>query len=117
MRLDLMLDCNDVEVMARFWSQALGYVQAPPKPDDPDIMLRHPTDASAPRLWLQEVPEAKQAKNRLHLDLTTDDMEAEAVRLVGLGATRRERFDHPGGGGWIVLQDPEGNELCSCQDD
>ena len=68
--------------------------------------------------------EGKTAKNRVHLDvraapgLTGDDrmvaLEAECERLVGLGATRVQRFEPapPMGAGHIVMQDPEGNEFC-----
>jgi hypothetical protein len=113
MRLDLMLDCNNLEVMSRFWSAALGYEIAPPDPDDPDVVLRHPTDPAAPKLWLQRVAEPKTAKNRLHLDITTEDMHAETQRLLALGATR---VPGPAFQRWEVLADPEGNELCSCQE-
>ncbi|HKO83590.1 MAG TPA: VOC family protein, partial [Actinomycetota bacterium] len=63
-------------------------------------------------------------KNRVHLDvraapgLTGDDrmvaLEAECERLVALGATRLQRFepDPPMSNGFIVMQDPEGNEFC-----
>lgn len=70
----------------------------------------------AHRLLFIEVPEGKTVKNRLHLDLepvegTRDD---ELARLLAHGAT--EVSDHRGqygpGTGWVVLADPEGNELC-----
>ena len=61
----------------------------------------------------QEVPEAKQVKNRVHLDLQVgeDRRDAEVERLVGLGATRIGAGSQ-GPHHWIVLADPEGNELC-----
>ncbi len=69
------------------------------------------------------MPEGKTAKNRVHLDVraapgTEGDermtaLEAEATRLVALGATRVGRVD-PGRveTGFVVMQDPEGNEFC-----
>jgi hypothetical protein len=57
------------------------------------------------------VPEPKTVKNRLHIDVTTDDLEA----LVAHGAT----VLHPkgeGGIGWTVLADPDGNEFCAFTD-
>jgi predicted enzyme related to lactoylglutathione lyase len=113
-RFDLMLDCNDVEAQAAFWGAALGY-EPRRFPDDPDVLLHDPDDDRRPALWLQQVPEAKAGKNRLHLDLYVDDAEAEAERLVALGATRHERVTPKPGSWWIVLTDPEGNELCACQ--
>ena len=77
-----------------------------------------------PRLFFQQVPEGKTVKNRLHLDvraapgLQGDErmaaLEAECERLVGLGATRLERFEPapPMSAGHIIMQDPEGNEFC-----
>jgi hypothetical protein len=78
-----------------------------------------------PRLFFQQVPEPKTAKNRLHIDVRVATelrgdkrmaaLEEEADRLVGLGATRGKRFDPEssfGEIGFIVMQDPEGNEFC-----
>jgi hypothetical protein len=77
--------------------------------------IRHPEGLErAPRILFQHVPEAKTVKNRVHLDLrsTAAPDPAEKERLLALGATEI------GGGtqgpqvAWVVLQDPEGNELC-----
>jgi predicted enzyme related to lactoylglutathione lyase len=65
---------------------------------------------------LQRVPEPKQAKNRMHLDLWVPDIEAEARRLVALGARRQSAKPvEELGSRWIVMADPEGNEFCLCQ--
>jgi hypothetical protein len=81
-------------------------------------------DGLGPRLFFQRVPEGKVAKNRVHLDvraapgLEGDErmaaLEAECDRLVALGATRVRRHepDLPMIAGFIVMTDPEGNELC-----
>jgi len=77
--------------------------------------IRHPEGLErAPRILFQRVPEPKTVKNRVHLDLrsTAQPDLAERERLLALGATEI------GGGtegprvAWVVLQDPEGNELC-----
>jgi hypothetical protein len=77
--------------------------------------IRHPGGLDrAPRILFQQVPEPKTVKNRVHLDLrsTAAPGLAEKDRLLALGATEI------GGGtqgpqvAWVVLQDPEGNELC-----
>jgi predicted enzyme related to lactoylglutathione lyase len=106
--LVLTLDCVDLDVQTPFWCGALGYrlegsaeqyrSLAPPSPTQPKVLL-------------QRVPEAKTAKNRLHLDLHVPDVDAEARRLEGLGATRIGRVDQFGIH-WIVMHDPEGNEFC-----
>lgn len=60
------------------------------------------------------VPDRKQVKNRVHLDLRPVDVsrEDEVERLVGLGATLHQDHRRPDGSGWITLKDPEGNEFC-----
>jgi hypothetical protein len=65
----------------------------------------------APTWLFLKVPEPKAAKNRVHVDLTTADREAEVLRLVALGATRLGDKDE-WGLQWTVLADPEGNEFC-----
>ncbi|MDQ1292774.1 MAG: hypothetical protein QG608_654, partial [Actinomycetota bacterium] len=63
--------------------------------------------------WLlfQPVPEPKAGKNRLHLDLTADDVPRQIERLVALGATLvEERSDDQYR--WWVFSDPEGNLFC-----
>jgi len=59
------------------------------------------------------VPEPKRTKNRMHFDMHVVDIEAEASRLVCLGAARVEPealSEH--GNNWVLLRDPEGNEFC-----
>jgi predicted enzyme related to lactoylglutathione lyase len=60
------------------------------------------------------VPEAKTAKNRMHLDLAPEDRtrDEEVQRVVGLGARVVEDHRNPDGSGWVWLADPEGNEFC-----
>ncbi len=63
---------------------------------------------------LQVVPEPRVGKNRLHLDLYTDDQAGEVERLLGLGATLHPRTPDPDED-FIVLADPEGNLFCVIQ--
>ncbi|MFE4357311.1 VOC family protein [Kitasatospora sp. NPDC056800] len=83
--------------------------------------VRHPEDPFDPasdtglgrRVLFQAVPEPRQGKNRLHLDVHPGPGEREATvaRLTALGATTLRHVDEPGGA-WTVMQDPEGNEFC-----
>ena len=73
--------------------------------DDPTVLVEAP--GVEPRLFFQRVAEAKVVKNRMHLDLVCADLAAESTRLVELGAS--VATTQPA---WIVLRDPEGNELC-----
>jgi len=110
-------DCANAYELSEWWKQLIGYVDLDGDPNLPgheECMIRDPeTDH---RLLFIEVPEAKEVKNRIHLDLRprsgTRDEEIERVR--GLGAT--EVADHRGiygpGSGWVTFADPEGNEFC-----
>src|SRR5580704_5620566 len=90
----VVIDCNDYAVMYAFWTAALGYVPRDP-PDDGWAVLRDPA-GSGVNVSLQRVPEPRVGKNRLHLDLYTDDPVGELRRLIGLGATRHPRTPEPG---------------------
>ncbi len=76
------------------------------------------TDGSQRLLFIQ-VPDAKQVKNRLHLDLKPAEStrERELERLLGLGAREVADRRRPDGSGWVVLADPEGNEFCILRSD
>lgn len=93
------IDCDDLAAGVAFWSAALGL--EPAAEDGGYVDLRG--DVGGLRVFLQRVPEPKSAKSRIHLDIETDDVEAEVARLVALGARR---------GGAPVLYDPCGNEFC-----
>lgn len=122
-----------------FWNEVLGYETPTPPPgfdsweafsatlppDERDTRWACvDPEGVGPRLFFQRVPEPKQVKNRLHLDvraapgLQGDDrmaaLEAECERLAALGATRQRRVDPapPMEADFIVMTDPEGNEFC-----
>jgi predicted enzyme related to lactoylglutathione lyase len=110
--ISLVLDCRDPQVLAQFWAPALGYRDVG---SVENYTLLVPDDGAGPRLLLQRVPEAKSAKNRMHLDIHTGDIEVEAARLEQLGAQRVEaeqQSEH--GHAWVLMTDPEGNEFCVC---
>jgi hypothetical protein len=105
------LDVVDLDLMAGFWSAALGYVVH--AGGDGSAKLFPPAgDVGAPTVWLQGSGTPKRGKNRLHLDLVADGDPADEVRrLIGLGA-RRADVGQRGDEGFDVLADPEGNEFC-----
>lgn len=138
--VQIVIDCADPDGLSRFWAEALGYIVQPP-PDGFDswesalatwgVPESEWNSASAvvdpagagPRIYFQRVPERKQVKNRVHLDLNVgvgSDLAADqrrqridevAERLMSIGASRVEwRERH--GEGWLVMTDPEGNEFC-----
>jgi len=113
-RVDVNLDCADVDAQLGFWSEALGY--RPVGRDGQYRSLHPPEGVTGPRLILQQVPEPPpEHKLRQHLDLIVgDDIEAEATRLEALGARRQSGRIDEADTAWIVMTDPEGNEFCVC---
>jgi predicted enzyme related to lactoylglutathione lyase len=109
--IGLVLDCRDPEALARFWGEALGYTALG---SAGSYVLLMDGDNAGPKLLLQQVPEPRPAKNRMHLDIDTRDVDGEVRRLEELGARRLEaaRVEH--GTRWVVMADPEGNEFCVC---
>jgi predicted enzyme related to lactoylglutathione lyase len=114
MEIQINIDCADLERMVAFYTAALGY-RAHGRAGDQYASIV-PESGEGPKLVFQKVPEGKAVKNRVHLDLIVGDkLAAEVERFVALGATRRS--DTPvdeHGCCWVVMHDPEGNELCLC---
>jgi len=111
----VVVDCGDPEALARFWVAVTGYRMDEPEAEQGAVrwvMLRAP--AGQPNLAFQKVPEPKQGKNRVHVDLYTADEQAEAARIEALRATRISVSEDPDDV-FIVLADPEGNEFCVCR--
>jgi predicted enzyme related to lactoylglutathione lyase len=112
-RLDLVLDCAEPQALETFWRAALGYRTY--FSSESHVILVPNDDSSASPLVLQQVPEPRSGKNRMHVDLVTEDIEGEVGRLVDLGATRmHEGIRSFGETRWVTLTDPVGNELCVC---
>jgi len=121
--LDMVIDSHHPASLARFWAGALdGYEVAfydadelarlrkigiDDPEDDPTVLIVGPE--GSPRIWCQAVPEPKSGKNRVHVDLVSDQPDVELARLVELGARVADQQSNPD---LVVLHDPEGNELC-----
>jgi Glyoxalase-like domain len=103
-------DCADATVVGGFWAQALGQELDPGAGKEFASIALHDSGRAEPRWCFARVPEGKSAKNRMHPDLITADLEAEVGRLIGLGASRKEDVEM-GSTRWTTLQDPEGNEF------
>ena len=108
-------DCRDAYALSEFWKQVLGYGDVPGDPNEPgheECMIVGGADD--PTLLFIEVPEGKQVKNRVHLDLEPTDRarDAEIERVIALGASPLHDLRKEDGSGWLVLTDPEGNEFC-----
>jgi predicted enzyme related to lactoylglutathione lyase len=107
------IDAGDPVALARFWEETLGWRMH--VDDEGDVVLEPPAgsaeDGVAADLLFLKVPEGKEIKNRLHLDLRPADQAAEVARLESLGA-RRMSVGQGDDVSWVVLADPEGNEFC-----
>jgi catechol 2,3-dioxygenase-like lactoylglutathione lyase family enzyme len=105
----------DVPRAAAFWSAALGYLVRGGSDTLVDATCEWVVLTDPRRRWanlsLQLSREPKRGRNRLHLDLYTQDRAAEVARLEALGATRLPR-DYDPGDDFVVLADPDGNEFC-----
>jgi catechol 2,3-dioxygenase-like lactoylglutathione lyase family enzyme len=100
----IMIDCSEdtFDASVDFWSGALG--MAPARPDDPsDPYVPLKGDGSPLHIMLQRVHDT----SRFHLDIETDDVEAEVRRLEALGATRRAYIER-----WWVMRAPSGHLFC-----
>ena len=137
-QLQVVLDAHEPSKVAEFWAAALGYVVQPPPPGydswpaflgelgvpeerwDSRSAVVDP-DGRGPRIFIQQVPEPKTVKNRVHLDVQVGAgvepaerpgvVAAEVERLKGLGASHLRTYDEMGEH-WVVMADPEGNEFC-----
>jgi hypothetical protein len=137
--VQVVVDCAEPHPLADWWAAALGWeVEAQDEEFIRSMVdqglatdaettrhrgalvwvtgaaIQHPERlAGAPRILFQQVPEAKTVKNRVHLDLRHPDAPslAERDRLLALGAVEIGGASQ-GPHSWVVLTDPEGNELC-----
>ncbi len=97
---DLCLDAVDATALGSFWSAALGlelHVQ-----DNGDAFLIGPTRAYT--IWINQVPEPKTVKHRVHLDVHGSSV--EALEAIGASIVDDRSFQ------WISMADPEGGEFC-----
>ena len=100
----ILIDCNvdDIGAAAQFWADALG---RPVDPDHPGtrgnyVMLETPPNEIS--VQIQRVDH----ESRVHIDIETDDIDAEVARLEKLGATVDTRMER-----WVVMRAPSGQRL------
>jgi predicted enzyme related to lactoylglutathione lyase len=101
---NIIIDCrtDDIDAAARFWAAAIGRTaERNADPSERYRVLEGPPDEM--KILVQAVPH----ESRVHLDIETDDVEAEAARLEGLGAKRIAKVHT-----WWVMEAPTGQRLC-----
>ncbi|KRF18941.1 hypothetical protein ASG90_03380 [Nocardioides sp. Soil797] len=98
---DLCIDADDASLLGTFWGEALGLNFR--MLDDGDAVLTGATPQHT--IWVNQVPEPKTVKHRLHFDVRTDSV----AGLVALGATVLDDTSFR----WTVMADPEGGEFCA----
>lgn len=106
-----VIDVGDLDQGTAFWSAALEATEEPINPASSKVYRRLRLPDSQIRVLLQLTADPKVSKERMHLDLETDDVEAEVRRLETLGATRWDHQQERGRDFW-VMRDPWGNEFC-----
>jgi len=101
----IVIDCrtDDVDVAARFWSEALGR-RLETLADPGDSAYR---ELEGPPAEIKVLVQAVDHPSRVHLDIETDDIEAEVRRLEALGATRVAQIKR-----WWVMEAPSGQRFC-----
>ena len=109
-----VIDVPDLEHGVAFWSEALNATEETVSEQSRHIYRRLRLPDSEIRILLQKTGDGKASKERMHLDLESDDVEAEVARLEALGATRWDHQAERGFDFW-VLRDPWGNEFCVLQ--
>jgi hypothetical protein len=99
-----VIDCevDDLDDATRFWSAALGRPPRPAASDSPTYRTLD-TRADEPILLVQQV----EHQSRIHLDIESDDIEAEVARLEALGARRVAKVQT-----WWVMEAPSGHRFC-----
>jgi predicted enzyme related to lactoylglutathione lyase len=101
---NIIIDCHtdDIDAAARFWAAAIGRVAEPDMDaSEPYRLLEGPPDE------MKILVQAVQHESRVHLDIETNDVEAEANRLERLGAKRIAKVKT-----WWVMEAPTGQRFC-----
>jgi predicted enzyme related to lactoylglutathione lyase len=103
----VVVDARDPVALGHWWADVLGWAILNDSPEEFEI---RPAANQLPGVVFVPVPEAKESKNRLHLDFRPGDQQAEVERFLRAGARRVDIGQEASP--WVVLADPEGNEFC-----
>lgn len=101
-------DCSDPAKLASWWAEQFGGDTQELIPGEFIAVIR----PEGPRLGFQKVPDPTPGKNRVHLDFSAADVDAEVSRLEAAGASRIGQHRIGDHFRWVVLADPDGNAFC-----
>jgi predicted enzyme related to lactoylglutathione lyase len=101
-------DSTDPAKLAGWWAEQFGGTAQELLPGE-FVAVSWP---DGPRFGFQKVPDPTPGKNRVHLDFSVDDVDAEVARLKSAGATEVGGRTMSDTFRWVVLADPEGNVFC-----
>jgi len=101
-------DCSDPGALATWWAAQFDGKTQELIEGEFVVVIR----PEGPRLGFQKVPDPTPGKNRVHLDFSADDVDAEVARLVAAGATETGQHKFGDNFRWVVLADPAGNAFC-----
>ena len=107
--LFLTIDCLDPPRLAEFWSIVLETPVGESMDDGRFVFLEGRDEL--PVICFQRVPEAKTGKNRMHMDLSVDDLAEATARIEQLGGSWTGREHALENFTWRTMADPEGNEF------
>jgi catechol 2,3-dioxygenase-like lactoylglutathione lyase family enzyme len=105
----IVIHCHEFERAVAFWASALHYV--PREPASGGWVVLRDASGKGPNLSFQARAERRPRRNWIHLDLYTNNQDAEVERLISLGAKRYPWRYRPGAD-FVVLEDPDGNLFC-----
>lgn len=111
-----VIDVPDLDQGAEFWAAALGATEDRITPGSRHVYRKLKLPDSEIRILLQRTDDVKTSKERMHIDMESDDVEAEVRRLEDLGAIRWDHQKERGFDFW-VMRDPWGNEFCVLQEE
>lgn len=111
------VDSRNAYELSEWWKALLGYVDVEGDPNLPgheECMILDPDNGHS--ILFIEVPDAELPPKRIHFDLRpregNRDEEVERVRALGAREVADQRGKYGPGTGWVVFEDPEGNQFC-----
>ena len=104
----ITFDCSDPAKLGGWWAEQFGGTTQELLADEFTAV----TLSQGPQLGFQKVPDPTPGKNRVHLDFSAADVDAEVARLTAAGASEVGRHKFGDNFRWVVLADPEGNVFC-----